>query len=67
MGEVVKFVSRTDRARRATPVAGSMPACQIIILPCVRYERWTEDMSKPTPQKKKKQAKRRQRSQAARA
>ena len=60
MGAVVNFVARTDRVRRAAPARGTMPACEIIILPCIRYERWTDDAAKPMPQKKKKsKAKRR--------
>lgn len=66
MGAVVNFVARTDRVRRAAPVSGLRPACEIIILPCIRYERWNDDAVKPTPQKKKK-SKRRARAQAVSA
>ncbi len=62
MGNIVKFVARTGSVpRRAQVNGGLMQTCQIIILPCVRYERTSEVGSKPTPQKKKK-AKRRVRS-----
>ncbi len=54
MGDIVRFVVRHDRIRQRT-AAGSSPrqSCDIIILPCVRYERWDDDAPKPTPQRKK--------------
>lgn len=63
MGDIVRLVPRTDRVRwRAAAGGESRPECQIIILPCVRYERWVEAAPKPTPtRKKRKSGKRRSR------
>ena len=47
--------------RRAPVEGGSTRACEIVIFPGVRYERWEDDSAKPTPQKKKKARKRRAR------
>ena len=67
MGSIVKFVARTYSVRRAAPAeVGAPHVCEIIILPCVRYERRTDDAGrKPSTQKKppqKKKVKRRARS-----
>lgn len=62
MGIIVNFAARRDRApSRASAERGPREACQIIILPCVRYERWSDETAKTTPQKKKR-SKRRARS-----
>jgi len=61
MGNIIQFAGRVSRQRRTQAEDGVRPACQIIILPCVRYERWSDDSAKPAAQKAKKKAKRRAR------
>lgn len=61
MANILKFVARAELPRRAHADGGVQSQCRIIILPCVRYERWSDDGAKPTPQKKRK-ARRRGRS-----
>ena len=54
MGDIVRFVLRSDRiGRRSAAEAGVRPPCDIIILPCVRYERSDGDAPKPRPQRRK--------------
>jgi hypothetical protein len=52
---VLQFVPREARAecrQRSEP-------CQIVVLPCIRYERWSEpERAKPAPQKKKSRKRR---------
>ena len=54
MGNILEFVVRHDRVRRRPVLVGGVrPPCEIVILPCVRYERFDDNGSKPTPHKKK--------------
>lgn len=54
MGIILKFEARSRSHVRA-PLA-RMPrtgVCEIIVLPCVRYERWADEGQKQAPAKKK--------------
>lgn len=53
MGIILKFEALRKGARRAAVVGDRSKPCEIIILPCIRYERAVDGGSKPTPQKKK--------------
>jgi hypothetical protein len=62
MGIIIHLPVRANRRRRAQSVVPHV--CEIIILPCVRYERWTCDTSASRPQAQKatkKKSKRRAR------
>ena len=54
MGSIIKFVAVTKSNRRRTALEGkSTTTCEIVIFPGVRYERWSEDSSKPVAQPKR--------------
>lgn len=58
MAEILKFVWKDPALRRGRDVA-ERGACEIVIFPGVRYERWTESTPpapapKPAPKKRRR-------------
>lgn len=61
MGNIIQLPARASRPRRARVDGNPGHTCQIIILPCVRYERWASESIAPARHKAKKKTKRRAR------
>lgn len=53
MGIILKFEAPRNRGRRVHSTADRAAPCEIIILPCVRYEHPADNTQTPKPQKKK--------------
>jgi hypothetical protein len=53
MGIILKFEMPRKRKPRAIVAGDRRGLCQIIILPCIRYERNADGGAKAVPQKKK--------------
>lgn len=52
MGIILKFEARRNPRQEAAAVVERHVPCEIIILPCIRYERALDVPAKPKPQKK---------------
>ena len=52
MGIILKFEVPRKSSRRAVAGSGQRGPCEIIILPCIRYERNADGGAKAGPQKK---------------
>lgn len=59
MGILLKFEPRAKRTHKRPNIDNEMrQSCEIIILPCVRYERELDSGTKPTAAKKKSRKRR---------
>jgi hypothetical protein len=52
MGIILKFDARRKPRREASVANGRRGPCEIIILPCIRYEHSVDAVARPKPQKK---------------